>query len=580
MAARFLAPGLAVLILVALPHSAAAAPTWLKPAGLSAAENGGELRVAVDAIGDAFAVWTRAGAVQSAQRPAGKTWSAAQSISGGCVDAQGFEFAVSPKGRAVAVWECPKGGNTIVQAAVRPLGGTWSAPRDLSAPGHDAHVPQVAVDRTGDALAVWARSNGTDVVVQGAERRAAGDWLPPENVSGPGSDVERPDVALTATGNAVAVWQSTDGANAVIQAAARTAAGSWSTPQTISSGRSAEAPHVGIDSAGGAVAVWSLHAAHIRVQAAVHPAGGGWAPEQTLSSPSEDALQPQVAVNPSGSVVAAWTSFDGLNYVIQSSSRPRGGAWSGVQDLSPRSPDLGAPQIALDPAGDAVAVWRDLRSAHERIQAARRPARGAWSAPKLLSPASVDADLPDVALDAAGNGAAIWQSGNGVTWMVQAAGLDASGPVLARLRISGRRIPGGRLTFAVSPFDVWSALRGRPHWSFGDGASETGRRVTRAYRSPGTYTVRVRQSDALGNPTTALRWIVIAEPCIVPAVAGSTLAAAKAAIRRGHCRTGEVTPAYSRTVRKGRVLAQRPAPGKRLVNGARVNLVVSRGRRR
>lgn len=575
---RFLASGLALLIL-ALPPSAAAAPTWLAPKNLSAAGNGGDLSVALDAAGDAFAVWTRSGTAQVAERPAGGSWSAARNLSGGCVNATAVQLAVNAPGRAVVVWECPKGGNTVVQAATRPPRGAWSAPRDLSAPGHDAHAPQVALDRAGNALVVWARSNGTDVVVQGAPQHANGPWLAPQDVAGAGLDVDRPDVALDAHGNGVVVWQSSDGSSSVIRAATRTAAGAWSTPQALSSGGYSERPQVGVDAAGNAVAVWSLHAAQVRVQAAVRRAGGGWGQTETLSGGAADALQPQVAVNPRGGAVAAWASFDGRTYVIQGATRARGGSWSSVQDLSSRSPDLGAPKIALDAAGDAVAVWRGLRGARERIQAARHPASGVWSAPAVLSRGAFDADLPDVAVDAAGNAAALWQSGNGITWTVQAAGLDAAGPVLAPLRIAGKRIPGGRLAFSVSPFDVWSALRGSPHWAFGDGTAAHGRRVAHAYARAGTYTVRVRQADVLGNATTATRRIVIAPPCVVPSVVGQTLAAARAAIRRGHCLTGRVTRSRSATVRKGRVLAQRPAAGRHLANGARVSLVVSRGRR-
>lgn len=578
MAVRFLAPLLALLIL-ALPQSAGAAPTWLGPKNLSLAGNRADLSIALDGAGDAFAVWTRSGTAQAAQRPAGGTWSAAADVSGNCLDARGVELAVSPAGRAVVVWECTKGGSSIVQAATRAAGRNWSEAHDLSLPGHDAHVPQVAFDRAGNALAVWARSNGTDVIVQAALQRATGTWLAPEDVSGPGLDVDRPDVGLDARGNGFAVWQGSNGANSVIQSATRTSGGSWSASQTLSSGGYADRPQIGVGSAGDAVAVWSLRTANLRVEAAARPAGGSWAQPQTLSGPGADALQPQVAVNPGGEAVAAWVSFDGRTYVVQSASRSRSVAWSAVQDISPRSPDLGAPRIALDVAGDALAVWRGLRSAHERIQAVRRPARGAWSPPALLSPAALDADLPAVALDPAGNGAAIWQSGNGVTWTAQAAGLDAAGPVLARVRIAGQRIPGSRLTFSVSPFDVWSKLRGRPHWVFGDGSSASGRRVTHAYRGAGSYTVRVSQADVLGNGTKVARRIVIAPPCVVPAVVGETLAAAKAAIRNGHCRTGKVTRARSKKVRKGLVLAQRPGPGRRLANGAAIDLVVSRGRR-
>ena len=68
--------------------------------------------------------------------------------------------------------------------------------------------------------------------------------------------------------------------------------------------------------------------------------------------------------------------------------------------------------------------------------------------------------------------------------------------------------------------------------------------------------------------------------CVVPSVKGKPLAVAELAIARAHCRTGRVTAAWSQRVAKGRVVAQRPAPGTRLASRGRIDLVVSRGRRR
>jgi serine/threonine-protein kinase len=65
----------------------------------------------------------------------------------------------------------------------------------------------------------------------------------------------------------------------------------------------------------------------------------------------------------------------------------------------------------------------------------------------------------------------------------------------------------------------------------------------------------------------------------VPSVKGKPLAVAKRRIAAAHCRIGRVTRANSKTVRKGRVISQRPRAGRRLLRGSRVNLVVSRGRR-
>ena len=68
--------------------------------------------------------------------------------------------------------------------------------------------------------------------------------------------------------------------------------------------------------------------------------------------------------------------------------------------------------------------------------------------------------------------------------------------------------------------------------------------------------------------------------CGVPHVRGRPLPAARLAIARAGCRVGGVRRGYSATVRLGRVISETPRPGTVLRKGAKVNLVVSRGRKR
>jgi hypothetical protein len=68
--------------------------------------------------------------------------------------------------------------------------------------------------------------------------------------------------------------------------------------------------------------------------------------------------------------------------------------------------------------------------------------------------------------------------------------------------------------------------------------------------------------------------------CIVPKVKGKTLAAAKKAVVRAHCAVGKVSKAFSAKVKKGRVVSQKPKPGTKRSPGAKVSLVVSKGRKR
>ena len=66
--------------------------------------------------------------------------------------------------------------------------------------------------------------------------------------------------------------------------------------------------------------------------------------------------------------------------------------------------------------------------------------------------------------------------------------------------------------------------------------------------------------------------------CVVPNVVGRTLAGAKTALKKAHCRAGAIRQASSARVGKGRVISLRPRAGTVLRNGARVALIVSLGR--
>ena len=103
---------------------------------------------------------------------------------------------------------------------------TWLAPVDLSAAGQNAFAPQVASDAQGNAVAVWERSDGTNTIIQAAARPAAsGAWQSPVDLSAAGQNSFAPQVAFDPQGNAVAVWERFNGSNYIVQAAGYDAAG-------------------------------------------------------------------------------------------------------------------------------------------------------------------------------------------------------------------------------------------------------------------------------------------------------------------------------------------------------------------
>lgn len=94
-----------------------------------------------------------------------------------------------------------------------------------------------------------------------------------------------------------------------------------------------------------------------------------------------------------------------------------------------------------------------------------------------------------------------------------------------------------------------------------------------------TIRLRVSGTNSLGSAaadstqTAVIPVIVSPKPkCVVPRLIGTKLVPAKAKIKKQHCRIGKISHVKSTHEHKGRVIRQRPTPGKHLKNGTRVNL--------
>jgi hypothetical protein len=494
--------------------------------------------------------------IESASRPAGGSWQAPVELSGPGHDASEPQVAVDSGGDAVAVWKRYDGTNQIIEAASRPAGGSWQAPVDLSATGQNASEPQVAVDPSGDAVAVWKGSDGTNQIIEAASRPTGGSWQAPVDISAIGQNASEPQVTVDPDGDGVAVWKGSDGANFIVEAASRPAGGSWQAPAAISAaGRNAIEPQVAVDPAGDAKAVWDLYdGANYIVEAASRPAGGdSWQAPVDLSATGQNALEPQVAVDPGGDAVAVWERYDGADYIVQASTSPAGGSWQAPVDLSATGQNALEPQVAVDPDGDAVAVWEDETDSN--AEAASRPSGGSWQAPAAIS-AGHDARAPRVAVDPAGDALAVWE-GYDSGHIVQSAAYDATGPQLRSLSIPAAGTVGQPLAFSASPFDVWSAI-GPVSWNFGDGAETGGAAVSHTYTAPGNYTVTLSAADSLGNLSSATGQVSIV---VGAAPAGSASGPAGAGPSSGPVAKKRARVGSPVLVKNGKALLKLRCPG-------------------
>src|SRR5262245_4656050 len=374
----------AVLVLVAFPISAAGElqPNDISKDGVS----GSSPRIASDGSGNVVAIWRQIGgdtaSIGAAFRAAGGKWSSAERISEPAAATESPKLAMDALGNAVAVWQRSTGHDSVVQAAVRPAGGEWSDPEDLSAPGEPAFNADVAI-RAGRATAVWTVLSDRHAAIETSSRAIDGAWAPAQTISGPIGNASTPVVAIDDAGAAVAAWRWSDGAYLVVQGAARSSEGVWAAPEILSGpGRSASQPLLAMDADGNALVAWlRFNGSWTAAQVVSRPAGESWGDARNLSERGGNARRLDLAMNPRGDAIVTWTQTlltSGAD--LYSAFRKAGSdRWARTQ-VTEYWYGLEA-RVALDDQGNATAVWTGSFT----TSASFKPVGEAWQPNFLLS---------------------------------------------------------------------------------------------------------------------------------------------------------------------------------------------------
>jgi len=326
---------------------------------------------------------------------------------------------------------------------------TWLSPVGISAGGTMANEAHVAFDAQGDAVSVWQRklpdAEGGKTVVQTSTHPAGGVWSAPEIISAPDGDTLGAQLAVDPQGNAVAVWQRAAGNLSVVQASSRPAGGAWSAPLDLSDpAQFANEAKVALDPQGMAMVLWSIApsiSAKPIIQSRTRAAGGDWGPVQNVSSVGDDSYNSnlQFALDAHGNAVATWLRSAPPATVVQAATRPAGGAWSASpQPLSDPGAEARFADVGLDAQGNAVAVWqaRGNTTNTEIVLARVRPAAGGgaddgWSAPQQISANDQSAQVPLLIVDPMGDATVVW------VHKVTTPGIDVASNIQGTTRAAG-----------------------------------------------------------------------------------------------------------------------------------------------
>jgi hypothetical protein len=414
----------------------------------SQAGSAGAPQIGMDASGSAIAVWTQSDGsagrtdIWANHFSAGSgTWGIAQSIGNQAGSAGSPQIVAHASGNAIVVWRQSNGSvdsGDIWANRFTAASGTWATAQLIESQAGTASSPQIAVDASGNAVAVWGQydrlGNRYDISANRFSA-ASGTWGTAQFIGRAGSVFDAvgiptstspsPSIGVDASGNAIVVWRLVDALAYDISANRFNAAsGTWGTAQLIESqGDSVGPPRVAIDASGNAIAVWNQSI--LGLQANRYSATSGtWGTAQSIGHGASGLFSPSIAMDASGNAVVAWREDDArfqTHVISVNRFTIVSGTWGTAQTIGGAGRAFDPPSIAVDTSGNAIAVWPQLGFLNRDIWARRfSAASGAWGAAQIIESQAGDAVSSRVAVHGNGNAIAVWQQFDGTRFNIWA----------------------------------------------------------------------------------------------------------------------------------------------------------------
>ena len=125
----------------------------------------------------------------------------------------------------------------------------------------------------------------------------------------------------------------------------------------------------------------------------------------------------------SGNAMVVWKQDDGTNYNMMARHYTAGTGWGSVENIEAvDTGTVGAPKVAMDSSGNAIAVMMiRLSTTRYDIWANYYTSGTGWGTEELIETTDLgDANWPEIAFDASGNAMAVWYQNNGTAFDIWA----------------------------------------------------------------------------------------------------------------------------------------------------------------
>ena len=244
------------------------------------------------------------------------------------------------------------------------------------------------------------------------------DFSSPLELSTPGSSVVQFALALNASGEAAAVWQSREGPNNLLQLSFFSQQERLPAPLTLTkTSCSISEIQVAVNAEKEIVVLWREGDGVKGVLKAAVLKEGGMAPQETILAEGQRIEGVQLALSDQRQAAAVWERKGEERSLIECATLLLGEEWEKREMVSSDSQRVRCPGVALSRGGDLLAVWEE----EGRVFAARGLFKGEWETPEPLSDASVTVFSPQLAMNQAGEALVLWQKELGFKRVLQGA---------------------------------------------------------------------------------------------------------------------------------------------------------------
>ena len=311
---------------------------------------------------------------------------------------------------ATVVWRQRVGASYDLYANRFAPGVGWSGAAVIESEPGDADFPRVAVDGSGNAIALWKQWNGAFNDIW-ANRYAPGvGWSGPVLMETNDADASETWVSMNASGDALATWRQSDGVALSIWSRRYAPGGGWGLPELVERDRgSVASPRAVLDGSGDGVAVWQQKYPRSSwgVLANGFAAGQGWGTPIPLDANEPASMSPDIATDGCGNAIAVWRQTDGVDFTVWANHNRTGAGWTGPVLIGPDASQDTTPSVAMNAGGDAVAAW--VNDGHFLV--ARYGESSGWGSPEQIDESPEVATTPEIRMDDARNAVAIWMQG-------------------------------------------------------------------------------------------------------------------------------------------------------------------------